>query len=610
MHKESDIRIPLILGDKSYKDITDDIIRPIESKAPKGWYILISICGLFALWGVGCILYLLGTGIGTWGLNKTVEWAWDITNFVWWVGIGHAGTLISAVLLLFRQKWRMAINRAAEAMTIFAVMMAAVFPGIHMGRIWVGYWVFPLPNQFGSMWVNFNSPLLWDVFAISTYFSVGFVFWYIGLIPDFATIRDRVTKPFTKKVYGVLSFGWTGGAKAWNRFEVVSLVLAGLATPLVFSVHSIVSFDFATSVIPGWHTTIFPPYFVAGAVFSGFAMVQTLMLILRKAFKLEAYLHTKHVEYMNIVIITTGSIVGVAYITELFISWYSGVEYEAYAFLNRATGPYWWAYASMMTCNVVSPQLFWSKKLRTNLTFTFIMSIVVNIGMWFERFVIIVTSIHRDYLPSSWSYFHPTWVDMGVYVGTLGIFGVLYLLFARYFPVMPIAELKTILKSSGQNFKQGYGHGAGYWDKHAHHDDHGHDHVESHVEEHPAIEETPIVEATIPVVEKEVIEKVEDKTEEVKEKVTYSEEEALAAKANLLSRIGEGSADAKDDLKLISGVGPVLEGKLNEMGVYSFAQVSNMTAEDYEVLDNLTGSFPGRAERDDWAGQAKGLMNN
>jgi molybdopterin-containing oxidoreductase family membrane subunit len=609
MHKESDIRIPLILGDKSYKDITDDIIRPIESKAPKGWYILISICGLFALWGVGCILYLLGTGIGTWGLNKTVEWAWDITNFVWWVGIGHAGTLISAVLLLFRQKWRMAINRAAEAMTIFAVMMAAVFPGIHMGRIWVGYWVFPLPNQFGSMWVNFNSPLLWDVFAISTYFSVGFVFWYIGLIPDFATIRDRVTKPLSKKVYSVLSFGWTGGAKAWNRFEIVSLVLAGLATPLVFSVHSIVSFDFATSVIPGWHTTIFPPYFVAGAVFSGFAMVQTLMLILRKAFKLEAYLHTKHVEYMNIVIITTGSIVGVAYITELFISWYSGVEYEAYAFLNRATGPYWWAYASMMTCNVVSPQLFWSKKLRTNLTFTFIMSIIVNIGMWFERFVIIVTSIHRDYLPSSWSYFHPTWVDMGVYVGTLGIFGVLYLLFARYFPVMPIAELKTILKSSGQNFKQGYGHGAGYWDKHAHHDDdHGSNEIPVTVSvvEKVTIKDDVIIEE-VSIVEEVIVPPVE---EDIKEKVTYTEEEAIAAKASLLSRIGVGSADAKDDLKLISGVGPVLEGKLNEMGIYSFEQVSKMTVEDYDVLDNLTGSFPGRAERDDWAGQAVKLMSD
>ena len=303
MHKEADIRLPLILGDKTYKDITDDVIRPIESKAPKTWYLLLMISVVISLWGIGCIVYLLGTGVGTWGLNKTVGWAWDITNFVWWVGIGHAGTLISAVLLLFRQKWRFAINRAAEAMTIFAVMMAGLFPLIHMGRLWLGYWVFPLPNQFGSLWPNFNSPLLWDVFAISTYFSVSLVFWYIGLIPDFATIRDRVTKPIFKRVYRVLSFGWTGDAKAWNRFELVSLVLAGLATPLVFSVHSIVSFDFATSVIPGWHTTIFPPYFVSGAVFSGFAMVQTLMLILRKAYKLEAYLHVKHIEYMNIVII-------------------------------------------------------------------------------------------------------------------------------------------------------------------------------------------------------------------------------------------------------------------------------------------------------------------
>jgi molybdopterin-containing oxidoreductase family membrane subunit len=339
-------------------------------------------------------------------------------------------------------------------MTIFAVIMAATFPGIHMGRIWMAYWVLPLPNQFGSLWVNFNSPLLWDVFAISTYFSVSLVFWYIGLIPDFATIRDKVTKPAMKKVYGILSFGWTGNAKAWTRFEEVSLVLAGIATPLVFSVHSVVSFDFATSVIPGWHTTIFPPYFVSGAVFSGFAMVLTLLLIMRKVMHLENYITVKHVEYMNIVIIVTGSIVGVAYITELFISWYSGVEYESYAFINRATGPYWWAYWSMMTCNVISPQLFWFKKLRTNLTFTFIMSIVVNIGMWFERFVIIVTSLHRDYLPSSWNMFHPTWVDVGVFIGTIGIFFTLYLLFARYFPVLALNEVKSILKVSGESYKQ------------------------------------------------------------------------------------------------------------------------------------------------------------
>jgi len=452
MHSLAEIREPLILGEKSYGNITDDVVNPIEGKAPKGWYLLMGISALIAVWGIGLILYLIGTGIGVWGLNKTVGWAWDITNFVWWVGIGHAGTLISAVLLLFRQRWRMAINRSAEAMTIFAVMMAALFPGIHMGRIWLAYFVFPIPNAFGSLWVNFNSPLLWDVFAISTYFSVSLIFWYIGLIPDFATIRDKVTSPVMKKAYGVLSFGWSGKAKNWNRFEEVSLVLAGLATPLVFSVHSIVSFDFATSVIPGWHTTIFPPYFVSGAVFSGFAMVQTLLLVMRKSMRLESYITIKHIEYMNIVIIVTGSIVGVAYITELFISWYSGVEYESYAFLNRATGKYWWSYAIMMTANVVTPQLFWFKKIRTSLIATFILAIVVNIGMWFERFVIIVTSIHRDYLPSSWSMFYPTWVDIGIFVGTIGIFLFLFLLFARYFPVLALNELKSILRSNGEKF--------------------------------------------------------------------------------------------------------------------------------------------------------------
>ncbi|GAB5538045.1 MAG: polysulfide reductase NrfD [Salibacteraceae bacterium] len=454
MQKESAIREPLILGDKSYHQITEDVCAPVEGKANKYWYIVFTLSVIVALWGVGCILYTIGRGIGVWGLNTTVDWAWDITNFVWWVGIGHAGTLISAVLLLFRQKWRMAINRSAEAMTIFAVMMAALFPGIHMGRIWMAYWVFPLPNTFGSLWVNFNSPLLWDVFAISTYFSVSLVFWYIGLIPDFATIRDRAVKPVSKMAYSVLSFGWTGNAKAWIRFEEVSLVLAGLATPLVFSVHSIVSMDFATSVIPGWHTTIFPPYFVAGAIFSGFAMVQTLLLIARKVLSLESYITIKHCEYMNIVIVITGSMVGVAYLSELFISWYSGVEYEGYAFLNRATGPYWWAYWSMMTCNVITPQLFWFKKIRRSLIASFILSIFVNIGMWFERFVIIVTSLHRDFLPSNWGMFHPTFVDIGIFLGTIGIFFTLFLLFSRFFPVLALNELKSILKSSGDNYKK------------------------------------------------------------------------------------------------------------------------------------------------------------
>jgi molybdopterin-containing oxidoreductase family membrane subunit len=405
-----------------------------------------SVLGLGSI----AILATLWEGIGMWGLNKTVGWAWDITNFVWWVGIGHAGTLISAVLLLFRQKWRTSINRAAEAMTIFAVICAAMFPVIHMGRPWLGaYWALPLPNTYGSLWVNFNSPLLWDVFAISTYFSVSLVFWYIGLIPDFATIRDRATG-LRKIIYGALSLGWDGAAKTWMRYESVSLILAGLATPLVLSVHTIVSFDFATSVIPGWHTTIFPPYFVAGAIFSGFAMVLTLMIITRKVYKLEDYITIGHIELMNIVIIITGSIVGIAYITEFFIAWYSGVEAEQYAFINRATGPYWWAYWSMMTCNVISPQLFWIKKIRTSIVATFALSIVVNIGMWFERFVIIVTSLHRDYLPSSWAMFYPTWADVGVYLFTFGLFFTAFFLFAKFFPVINMAEVKSVLKSSSE----------------------------------------------------------------------------------------------------------------------------------------------------------------
>ena len=456
MHQESEIRDPLILGEKTYHDITREIALPVEGKANKYWWILFGLSVVLFLWGIGCIAYTIGTGIGVWGLNKTVNWAWDITNFVWWIGIGHAGTLISAVLLLFRQKWRMSINRSAEAMTIFGVAQAALFPLIHMGRPWLAYYVFPIPNQFGSLWVNFNSPLLWDVFAISTYFSVSVVFWYIGLIPDFAMLRDRMsvkTAPMKKQLYSFLSFGWSGKAKHWQRFEEVSLVLAGLATPLVFSVHSIVSMDFATSVIPGWHTTIFPPYFVLGALFSGFAMVETLLIIMRKVVNMEAYITIKHIEYMNIIILLTGSLVGTAYITELFMSWYSGVEFEQYAFLNRATGPYWWAYAIMMTCNVLTPQLYWFSSIRKSFVATFILSIFVNIGMWFERFVIIVTSLHRDFLPSAWSMFSPSFIDIGIYLGTIGFFFVLFLLYARTFPVIAQAELKSILKSSGSEYK-------------------------------------------------------------------------------------------------------------------------------------------------------------
>lgn len=451
---EAPIREPLILGDKTNHEITEDICKPIEGKANKYWWwcFIASVAAL--LWWVLCVSITVGEGIGMWGINNIVDWGWDITNFVWWVGIGHAGTLISAVLLLFRQKWRLSINRSAEAMTIFAVICAATFLLTHIGRPWLPYWLLPLPNQFGSLWVNFNSPLVWDTFAVSTYFTVSLVFWYTGLIPDFAVVRDRAKTKAMKFWYGLLSFGWTGSSKNWQRFEEVSLVLAGMSTPLVLSVHTIVSMDFATSILPGWHTTIFPPYFVAGAIFSGFAMVQTLLIIVRKVLSLENYITTLHIDMMNRIILVTGSIVGIAYITEFFIAWYSGVEYESYCFINRATGYYWWAYASMMTCNVISPQLFWVKSLRTNVTFTFILSIVVNIGMWFERFVIIVSSLHRAYLPSEWGTYHPSWVEVGIFIGSLGLFFTCFLLFARFFPVIAMSELKTITKSSSTQAKR------------------------------------------------------------------------------------------------------------------------------------------------------------
>ncbi len=576
-HYEAPIRKPLVTGDKTYHDVTVDVAAPVEGKANKSWWIVFSIALIAFLWGIGCIIYTISTGIGTWGLNKTVGWAWDITNFVWWVGIGHAGTLISAVLLLFRQKWRMAINRSAEAMTIFSVIQAGLFPIIHMGRPWLAYWVLPIPNQFGSLWVNFNSPLLWDVFAISTYLSVSLVFWWTGLLPDFAMIRDRAITPFNKKIYGILSFGWSGRAKDWQRFEEVSLVLAGLATPLVLSVHTIVSFDFATSVIPGWHTTIFPPYFVAGAIFSGFAMVNTLLIIMRKVSKLENYITIQHIELMNIVIMITGSIVGVAYITELFVAWYSGVEYEQYAFLNRATGPYWWAYWAMMSCNVFSPQFMWFPKLRRSIMFSFIISIVVNIGMWFERFVIIVTSLHRDYLPSSWTMFSPTFVDIGIFIGTIGFFFVLFLLYARTFPVIAQAEVKTILKSSGEKYKKLREAGIDHRD------------------------ELPKIKAQVTTEEVSVDDAKASPKETSQEDIN-----------SLLGNLGtfDAATQTADDLKKVNGIGPVMEKKLNEIGIFTFDQVSRMTKVEYDLLDSITASFPGRAQRDDWAGQAEKLKNN
>lgn len=447
---ESEFREPLIQGmDKSYTKITDDLVAPVERNSAM-WWIATLLAGAGAVFFVFCLGWTVWFGIGTWGLNKTIGWAWDITNFVWWIGIGHAGTLISAILLLFRQRYRTGINRAAEAMTIFAVICAGMFPIFHMGRVWDAGFIFPLPNTRGPLWVNFNSPLLWDVFAISTYFSVSILFWYSGLMPDFATVRDRAKGKWRKWFYNMLAFGWSGSAKQWQRFESLSLVLAGLSAPLVLSVHTIVSFDFATSVIPGWHTTIFPPYFVAGAIFSGFAMVETLMLISRKLFNLEDYITVGHIESMNKIIVLTGSIVGIAYITELFIAWYSGYLYEQFAFYNRILGKYSWAYAMMMSCNVLSPQVYWFKPLRRSLYVTFIISIFVNIGMWFERFVIIVTSLADDFLPSSWAYFSPTWVDIGIYTGSISVFLFLFLIFSRLFPTIAIAEVKAIFRISSE----------------------------------------------------------------------------------------------------------------------------------------------------------------
>ena len=452
---ESQLREPLVMGNKTYGQVTQDIVHTIEAKPTRLWYIGFYVSVALLMFGVYSVYREVVYGIGQWNLNRTVGWGWDITNFVWWVGIGHAGTLISAILLLFRQGWRTGVNRAAEAMTIFAVMCAGQFPIFHMGRVWMAFFTLPYPNTRGPLWPNFNSPLMWDVFAISTYFTVSLLFWYSGLLPDFATIRDRAKTKLRKRLYGMASFGWSGSTKHWQRHESLSLILAGLSTPLVLSVHTIVSFDFATSVVPGWHTTIFPPYFVAGAIFSGFAMVQTLMLILRKVMNLQDYITLGHIEAMNKVIVLTGSIVGCAYLTELFMAWYSQVPFEQDIFFKyRIAGPYGWSYWLMMTCNVISPQLFWFRKLRRSVLFTFIMSIVVNIGMWFERFVIIVSSLYRDYLPSSWSiYYRPTIWEVGFYLGTFGLFFTCFFLFAKYFPVIAIAEIKYVLKTTGESFK-------------------------------------------------------------------------------------------------------------------------------------------------------------
>lgn len=435
--------IPLIESHSSFKEIDDSIAKPGETKPTKAWYFAITISSTALGIGALCLGLTFWYGVGLWGNNQPVGWAFDIINFVFWIGIGHAGTLISAILFLFRQRWRTGIARFAEAMTIFAVMTAGLFPAIHTGRPWLDGYLFPYPNQH-SLWINFTSPLVWDVFAVSTYFTVSFVFWFIGLIPDFATLRDRTKSGIKKSIYIMLSLGWRGSNRHWQHYERVYLILAGLSTPLVLSVHTIVSFDFAVSVIPGWHTTIFPPYFVAGAIFSGFGMVSTVLIIVRKVFNMQHIITMNHMEKMNKILLATGSMVGYAYAMEFFIAWYSGNPIEQFVFINRAFGPYAWAYWIMVSCNVFFPQLFWFKKIRRNILITFVLVILVNVGMWFERFVIIVTSLHRDYLPSSWAMYYPTVYDLGILLGSFGLFFTLILLFAKTLPAVSMAELKGV----------------------------------------------------------------------------------------------------------------------------------------------------------------------
>jgi molybdopterin-containing oxidoreductase family membrane subunit len=455
---EQHLRRPnLVLQSRSLGWISDKICSIVEGPTPLWWWIAFIISSSVTMLSVFGFTYLISTGVGVWGNNSPVGWAWDITNFVFWIGIGHAGTLISAILFLTRQKWRTAVNRASEAMTLFAVICAGLFPAMHVGRVWMAWFLAPVP-QANAIWPNFRSPLLWDVFAVSTYFTVSVLFWYVGLIPDLATLRDRATTKIRKLTYGLFALGWRGSNRQWRHYEMAYLILAGISTPLVLSVHSVVSFDFATSVVPGWHTTIFPPYFVAGAIFGGFAMVLTILLPASALFKLGDLVTAKHIDNMCKIILLTGSVVGYAYLMELFIAWYGANPNEKWAFFrNRIAdpyvfgpimgvpaAPYWWAYWSMMICNVIAPQLFWIKWCRSNLLAVWLIVQFPNVGMWFERFVIIVTSLHRDYLPSAWDMFHPTWIDMITFIGTFGLFMALFLLFVRFFPMIAIAEVKGV----------------------------------------------------------------------------------------------------------------------------------------------------------------------
>ena len=437
-------RAPLVLGGKDFGDVTATVARVAEMPTPIGWYIgfgiSLTLLGVYTL----SVIYLLLTGVGVWGNSSNANWGFPIINFVFWVGIGHAGTLISAILFLFRQNWRTSINRFAEAMTIFAVVCAGAYPALHVGRVWFAYWLFPIPNQM-AMWPQARSPLWWDVFAVSTYATVSLLFWYVGMVPDLATLRDRARSKTAQIMYGIFSLGWNGSSRHWHRFERMYLLLAALATPLVLSVHSVVSFDFATAQLPGWHTTIFPPYFVAGAVFGGFAMVLVLAIPCREWFGLKDLITIRHLENMAKVMLTTGMIISYAYITEFCIAWYGGQHYEQSAFMNRFAGPYAWAFWCMMFCNCVVPLFLWSKSIRTNVWLLFIIANLCNIGMWFERFVIVITSLNRDFLPSSWAMYWPTYVDIAMFVGSFGLFFTLFFLFIRFLPIVAMAEIKTVM---------------------------------------------------------------------------------------------------------------------------------------------------------------------
>jgi Ni/Fe-hydrogenase subunit HybB-like protein len=441
---------PLILPGNSYRTITEKIsFDVLERKSPKSWYLGLGVGFILVMVFFAAVGYLFVRGVGIWGIRIPIAWGFAIVNFVWWIGIGHAGTLISAILLLLHQYWRNSINRFAEAMTLFAVACAGMFPILHLGRPWLFYWLFPWPNTM-SIWPQFRSPLVWDVFAVSTYASISFLFWFVGLIPDLASLRDRAKNKFARIVYGLLAMGWRGSARHWHRYETTYLLLAGLATPLVVSVHSVVSFDFAISIIPGWHTTIFPPYFVAGAIYSGFAMVLTLVIPVRKIYGLGDYITKRHLDYMAKVMLATGLIVAYGYMMEIFIAWYSGSRSEWFVITNRMTGPYAGAYWSLILCNILIPQLLWFPKVRANLGMLFVLSLVINVGMWLERFIIVIVSLHRDFLPSSWSMYYPTLWDWATFAGTIGLFIALMFLFIRLLPMISMFELRQILPVNGR----------------------------------------------------------------------------------------------------------------------------------------------------------------